>query len=308
MKIGIDLGGTNIAIGVVDSNHNIIAKHSHPTPKATEDITNTMASLTTLLLSDLDLSVSDIDSVGVAAPGWIDIESGVIVASSNLGHRDYPMAAELSKRVGISVKVANDADCAGIAEAVAGAGRGRNPVVMLTIGTGVGGALIFDGKIYRGKSLFSPEFGHMTLNMDGPLCNCGRRGCVENYLSATALIKMAKDSAKKHSESLLNSLGDGDIDGKVIFSALQRGDSATVTLFGEYVHYFVQTITNIANAFCPEIVVIGGGISGAGDLLLTPILKQMPNAAEGYTYGSIYPEVKLATLGNDAGIIGATLI
>lgn len=314
--IGIDLGGTNIAAGVVDENLNILKKGSVPTlaSRPADEIVADMAKLCLDIVKDAGLSLSDIDCAGIAAPGTANSETGVIEYANNLPFRNFPIAAKLSEMSGISrVIIENDANAAALAEAVAGAAKGERYSVMITLGTGVGGGIIIDGKVYSGFNHAGAELGHMVISHGGRHCSCGRDGCWEAYSSATGLINMTKEKIeeckKSGRETMMTKMIEGSkVSGKTAFAAMKQGDAAAAEVVDEYISYLACGISNIINIFQPSVLSIGGGICGEGDNLLIPLNKAVWGEVYNSENAERRTEIRIAQLGNDAGIIGAAAL
>ncbi|MBE6695120.1 MAG: ROK family protein [Ruminococcaceae bacterium] len=312
--IGVDLGGTNIAIGIVDSNMKIIEKGSVPTlsNRDGELIIRDMANLANSLIKKCGLKVSDIASVGIASPGSIDHKKGLVVCAHNLPFKNFPIVDCFKKYLPIErVFVENDANAAALAEALAGAARGTKDSVMITLGTGVGGGIIIDNKVYSGFNGAAGELGHIVIAHGGRLCSCGRRGCWEAYSSATGLVNMTKEKLaqcrslgiKTLMEDELT-LNNGKVNARIAFNAQKAGDKAGKEVIREYLSYLSCGLINIINTFQPEVLSIGGGVCNEGDNLLNPLLELIDE--EQFTKDSEKKtKIKLAVLGNDAGIIGA---
>ena len=311
MRIGIDLGGTNIAAAVVDENNRILVKDSVPTEsqRSFEEIIRDMGALCLDLTERAGLTLGDIQSVGIGSPGTPDIARGRLLYANNLHWDDVPLCDELKKYVGDrTIHLDNDANCAALGEYIAGAGEKFRTSVMVTLGTGVGGGIIIDDRVYSGHNFAGGEIGHIVIVTGGVLCTCGRRGCWENYASVTGLIRMAGEGADRHPDSLLNSIrcnGRG-LNGRNIFEAAKTGDSIAKAVVDQYIYYVAEGITNILNIFQPDGIVVGGGISNEGDYLLDPIRAQV--ARDRYCKHVPAPEIIKAQLGNDAGIIGAAIV
>ncbi|MBE6618993.1 MAG: ROK family protein [Ruminococcaceae bacterium] len=312
-SLGIDLGGTNIAVGVVNENNEIVLKGSVPTLAEREIslVIDDMAALCLKLIADAGLSVSDIAHAGVASPGTVNPETGVVVYANNLKMNHVPLAKMLSERTGIKdVFLANDADAAAFGEAVAGAAKGARDSVMITLGTGVGGGIIIDGKIYSGFNHAGGELGHIVIEKDGRPCSCGRKGCWEAYSSATGLVKMTKEKMEECPDSKMWDVSEGKLEkagGKTAFKAARLGDKAGKEVVDTYVSYLACGLTNIINIFQPEILSIGGGVCNEGDYLLDPVKKII--FSECYSRDGVpQTEIRIAKLGNDAGIIGAAAL
>ncbi len=308
MRIGIDLGGTNIAAGLVDEQMNILCKMSLPTQseRPYQAIVEDMVTLVKGLVNMGNISLSDVRQVGIGCPGTPKKETGDILFSNNLHWHNVPLLAALAEKLpsGIHWKLDNDANCAALGEVLAGAARGSRYAIMITLGTGVGGGIVLDGQIYDGVNHAGAEIGHMVIVSDGELCTCGRKGCLESYASATALIRMACEAAREHPESMLAS--QETLNGLVIFQAAEAGDSAAKAVIQQYLFYVAEGITNVVNIFQPEVIVIGGGICAQGEKILQPIRAQVAQAV--FCKQVSVPKMVTATLGNDAGIIGAAFL
>lgn len=312
--LGIDLGGTNIAIGIVDQNYNIILKDKVPTlsSRPTNEIIDDMAKLCTSLLKRANITFDDIIYAGIAAPGSVDPVNGIVLYANNIKMTNYPIAEELKKRIPLkSVFVENDANAATLAEAKCGAGEGAQDVIMITLGTGVGGGIVIGGKLYSGFNYSGAELGHIVVEFEGKPCTCGRKGCWEAYSSATGLIDMTKEKLYQTKDTIMWNLIDGDIEkvnGLTAFDASRKNDKAGQEIVDKYISYLACGITNMINIFQPEILCIGGGVCGEGDYLLKPLEKLVYKNVYGYDYQAKNTKIKIATLGNDAGIIGAALL
>lgn len=312
--LGIDLGGTNIAVGIVDENYNIVLKGSVPTLAHREIscVIDDMAALCKKLIADAGLTVDDIAHAGIASPGTVNSKDGIIEYSNNLKMKQCPIVKMLSERTGIkNIFVANDADAAAYGEAVAGAAKGVANSVMITLGTGVGGGIVIDGKIYSGFNHAGGELGHTVIEKDGRPCSCGRKGCWEAYSSATGLVRMTREKMNERPDSKMWVLCDGNIEnagGKTAFKAARAGDAAGKEVVDAYVSYLACGLTNMINVFQPEIISIGGGVCNEGDYLLNPVKEIV--AKEVYTKEATtkQADIRIAKLGNDAGIIGAAAL
>lgn len=302
--IGIDLGGTNIAAGIVDKNRKIICNDSTPTLSTRHytEIVKDMADLCTQLIEKAGLSVSDISGIGIGSPGTIDNKNGVVVYANNLDWYDIPLAAELKKYIDVPVNIENDANAAAYGEFVE-CGGDVDSFVAITLGTGVGGGVIIDRKIYRGFNGAGGELGHTVLIHGGEPCTCGNDGCWESYASVTALIRQTKAAIAEHPESIMAK--DEKISGRTAFNAAKAGDKTAQAVVDKYIEYVASGITNIINIFQPNILVIGGGISKEGDYLLNPIKEYAKKHS--YCKAVAQTDIRIASLMNDAGIIGAAL-
>jgi len=308
--IGVDLGGTNIAAGVVDLHaKRILKKMSIKTnaPRSCELISRDIAELCKNVAASAGVTFSDIEWVGVATPGIV--KNGIVVTANNLGWSNVDFGRILSEMIDGRVFVANDANAAAFAEALWGVGVGVSSLVAITLGTGVGGGIVIDGKIWEGKNGFAAEMGHMIVEAEGRKCSCGKSGCLERYCSATAIVSDTRDAIKKNPQSLLNKMCDGDptrVNGVIPFRAAERGDKTACGVVGNFIKYLAIGISNVINMFQPDVLCIGGGISGEGEKLLKPLRE----AVEQITFGTDGNRTRIETARfmNDAGILGAALL
>ncbi len=311
-KLGIDLGGTNIVAGIVDENYKIIARSSTKTalPRPAESIADAMASISKEALEKAGLKISDVEYVGIGCPGSINPNTGFVAYANNLAFYNVKLADMMKERLGIDCFIENDANAAAYGEYIAGAGKGTSNFIAVTLGTGVGGGIIINGKIYSGSNYAGGELGHIVINADGEACTCGRVGCWEAYASATALIRQTKQAMLRYPDSNMWDICKGDInnaDGRTSFKAMRNSDMAGKMVVEKYCNFVAIGISNVINIFQPEIVCIGGGISNEGDTLLIPIKNFV--CGENYSrYLDKKTEIKCALLGNDAGIIGAAYL
>lgn len=312
--IGVDLGGTNIAIGLCDKDLNIIDKGSVPTlaNREAEAIISDMAKLAKDIMDRNSVDISEVEYVGIASPGAANSKTGIIEYSSNLPFLNFPIAEVFKSFLPVkAVYVANDANAAALAEALAGSAKGSRSSVMITLGTGVGGGVIIDGKIFDGGvNCAGAELGHTVIVAGGRQCSCGRRGCFEAYSSATALTNMTKEKMHelkiKGIGSLLFDIAekDGEVTGKTPFDAMQAGDKYGKEIVDTYIYYLAEGITNMINIFQPEVLSIGGGVCKQGENLTKPLIEIV--SKDQYTRANPNKtKIVTATLGNDAGIIGA---
>ncbi len=309
--IGIDLGGTNIKAGVVNESFEIIAKASVKTlcPRPAKDICDDMAKVSAEACRLAGISVDDVEWIGVGTPGIADNVNGTIPYSNNLDFHDVPVRKYIQEHIDKPVYVANDANAAAYGEFVAGAAKGAKNAVCITLGTGVGAGIIVDGKILTGSNLAGAELGHMVIEVDGPQCTCGRKGCFEVFSSATGLIRMTKEAAENDRSSVLNKYfaDDGKFSARHAFMAMREGDKAGAEVVEKYCKYLAAGITNAVNIFQPDILCIGGGVCNEGDPLLLPVRELVKK--EVYTRMlSNNTKIVIAKLGNDAGIIGAAFL
>ncbi|MEE1280133.1 MAG: ROK family glucokinase [Oscillospiraceae bacterium] len=310
--IGIDLGGTNIAIGIVDENYNIVAKKSIPTacPRSAEDIADDISNTVSLLISENKILFSDIKWAGIGTPGSVNSQSGVVERAYNLGFVDTPLKKLIEERLNIECFVENDANAAAYGEFLAGGAKGADSAVCVTIGTGIGGGIILNKRIFSGCNFYGAELGHVVIEIDGKPCNCGRKGCMERYCSATALIEQTKKAMISDSSSLMWQECSGNLEnvsGRTAFDALRRGDKAAKSVVERFIEYLACGCTNFVNIFQPDVLLIGGGISKEGDALIGPLSKLI--SAESFDKNpSKVTKIVAASLGNDAGIIGAAFL
>ena len=308
---GIDVGGTGIQVGVVDETGHIIAKSSMVTEVGVpyqEQIAG-MARCVQEAMNKAGLPMSELKSVGAGVPGLADQKTGMVAYCPNIHWSNVPFRAEFQKHIDKPVFIDNDATVAGLAESVAGVSAGSDSSVFLTLGTGVGGGIVINGKVWNGAHGVGSELGHMTLVVDGVPCTCGNDGCVERYCSATALIRMAKQSCLAYPESMIMTLADNDpekISAKTVIDAAKAGDPTAKRIFDRYAKYLAITINNVTAFMDPEMIVLGGGVSRAGEFLLDAVVNQLPRYLMYKTLPS--PKICLAKLGNEAGIIGAALL
>ncbi len=311
-KLGIDLGGTNIVAGVVDENYNVVAtaKAKTNSPRPAEEIIDDMAKVTFEAIENAGLTIDDIDYMGVGTPGSIDPKTGIVPYSNNLGFVNVPLCAMLEERVGRKFFVENDANAAAYGEFLAGSGKGTKHFVAITLGTGVGSGIIIDGRLFSGSNNAGGELGHTVIQIDGEACTCGRKGCWEAYASATALIRQTKAAMENNKDSIMWELVDGDINkvsGRTSFDAMRKGDKAGKQVVDQYIRYIGIGVSNVINTFQPEALCIGGGISNEGDTLIKPIVEMVDK--ENYLRDdSKKTVIKKASLGNEAGIIGAAYL
>ena len=309
MYIGIDLGGTNIAAGIVREDGKIVVQSSVPTlsQRPTDEIVKDMVFLSKQLIKDAELELNDIEAVGIGCPGTINFVTGEVIYSNNIKMEHYMLAEEFQKYLNLPVKIENDANCAAMGEYIV---SGNNvPIFMfITLGTGVGSGLILNGKVFRGFNGAASEAGHITLVSGGEPCTCGKRGCWETYASVTALIRQTKVAMEKNPESLMHEIAkaEGKISGRTSFDAAKQGDKAAQAVVKQYAQYVADGIVSVENVLQPDIISVGGGISREGEYLLQPVCEYA--AANGFN--KFMPKTKIVTAQsfNDAGIIGAAMI
>ncbi len=312
--LGIDVGGTNIAVGIVDENDKIVAKVSNKTPvPCTEDVfCDCVAKTAYEAMEKAGVTLAELPWIGLGCPGTINRATGVVEFSNNLGYSNFPVKKMLEERFeGKEVIIENDANAAAYGEYQAGALKGADNAVAITLGTGVGSGIIIDHKIYAGNNFAAGEMGHHVIVFNGRQCTCGRKGCWERYAAATGLIITTKEAMEKaDKDSPIWKLVDGDINrvsGRTAFDAMRAGDPVGQAVVDEYIAYLGCGIVNVINTFQPDILCIGGGICNEGETLLAPLRAYVEH--EQYAMNSSKKTVLCrAELGNDAGIIGAALL
>ena len=285
--LGIDLGGTNIAAGLCDEKGNLLAKHSIPTgaERGFEAVAADMSACARIAAEKGGVALEQIESCGIGAPGAFIPETGEIILAVNLNWEHVPLGETVRKALGMPVFLGNDADCAALGEVYAGSASTYDNALMITIGTGIGGGIIFQRKIFRGCTNAGTEPGHIPLIMGGATCGCGQKGCYEAYASCTALIRMTKEEIAAHPESLMWQLCGNDPDrasGRTSFQAARAGDPTALALVDRYTRYLAAGIAGLINVYRPEIIIIGGGVSNEGEFLMVPLNKYIAE----YSYGN----------------------
>lgn len=311
--LGLDLGGTNMAAAVVDESLNIIARATIPTHaegRTIEDITADMATVSIQAVNNAGLKLSDMSSWGIGMPSYVNPKTNLLVHANCFGWKNVPIYDYLKKHIQIPTYIANDANCATYGEVLAGSAKDCTDAIMLTLGTGVGGGIVMNKKIYCGHDNMGAELGHTKLVFDGVRCTCGQKGCLESYCSSTGLIRSAKEAIEKNPDTLIMELCGQDkskIDGEILFKAAKEQDPLAKELVDQYIRYLAAGISTFITIFRPEVIILGGGVANAGDQLVKPLNE--------YIYSSTFaaeeigvPKAILAKLGNDAGLIGAALL
>lgn len=310
-SLGIDIGGTNIAAGVVDENYNIVSKSKVKTnsSRGYEAVLEDIVIAGQQAVKEADLMISDMSWVGMGCPGTCNIETGLVEYANNLKWENVPLQKYVGDALKIPAYIENDANAAALGEYYAGAAKGAKSAIVITLGTGLGAGIIIDGKLFSGSNYAGAEIGHTVINVDGEQCTCGRKGCFETYCSATALVKFTKREIEKNPDSLMIKLSEeeGKVSGRTAFKAAKAGDKAGQ----EVVDYFIKNlacgIINTINIFQPNMLCIGGGVSNEGDNLLNPLKERIRK--EVYSKNSSNnTEIVLCKLGNNSGIIGAALL
>lgn len=309
--IGIDIGGTNIACGIVGDDCEIIARSKVKTnaPRPYAEILSDIKQAVRLACEEAGISPADAKSIGIGCPGTCNQETGCVEYSNNLGFINVPLRSDMESEFKIPVYLDNDANAAAFGEFCAGAAKGARNAVVITLGTGVGSGIIIGGKIYSGSNFAGGEIGHTVIVAEGLPCTCGRQGCFEAYSSATGLIRMTAEAAELNPSSLVAKLiqQDGKVSARTAYKAMKQGDATGQAVTERYVKYLACGIANTINIFQPDILCIGGGVCNEGDVLLTPLKKAV--AEQIYSKNSDKnTEVVICSLGNDAGIIGAAML
>jgi glucokinase len=309
--IGVDIGGTNISAGAVSvqgADSTLVFKKSVKTGRERQysEVLADIIALIEDVISEID---GNIVSVGLGCPGSCNIDTGTVEFSGNLNWHNAPLAPDVQKAIGLPVFLENDASAAAYGEFVAGAAKGRNSAVIITLGTGVGAGVIIDGKLLRGENFAGGEVGHTVILFGGPPCTCGRNGCFEVYSSATGLIRMTKETMEKYPDTAMHRIAEeaGKVSARTAFLAAKQSDAVAENVVRDYIKYLACGLTNTINIFQPDCLCIGGGVCNEGDALLLPLRELI--AKEVYTKNSEKnTEILICELGNDAGIIGAALV
>ncbi|MCX4592576.1 ROK family glucokinase [Streptomyces sp. NBC_01549] len=304
LTIGVDIGGTKIAAGVVDEEGNILSTHKVPTPTTPQAIVDAIA-----VAVEGARAGHDIVGVGIGAAGYVNRQRSTVYFAPNIDWRQEPLKAEVEARVGLPVVVENDANAAAWGEYKFGAGKGHRNVICITLGTGLGGGIIIGNKLRRGHFGVAAEFGHIRMVPDGLMCGCGSQGCWEQYASGRALVRYAKQRANATPENaeILLALGNGSpdgIEGKHISVAARQGDPVAVDSYRELARWAGAGLADLASLFDPSAFIVGGGLSDEGELVLDPIRKSYKRWLVGGNWRPV-AEVIAAQLGNEAGLVGA---
>ncbi len=311
MIVGVDLGGTSIKLALLTNNGEFIDKWEVPTDKSDsgKHIPKTITIAIEEKLKQMDKTKEDIAGIGIGAPGSVRLEDGLIFAAVNLGWVNFPLKEILEKESGIPVIVDNDANIAAVGEMWKGAGNGAKDVVMVTLGTGVGGGVIVNGDVAHGISGSAGEIGHITVQLEnGVLCNCGKTGCLETISSATGIARIANEKLQNTTkETVLRKMSnDSPITTKDVFEAYSNGDEVAEEIVNHVMRYLALVLAGVGNTLNPENIIIGGGVSNAGELLLKPLKKYFDEFA--FTTVRDSTKLSIAKLGNDAGAIGAAYL
>ena len=306
LSIGIDIGGTNVKIGVVNENYKIIYKNSVKTlaDREPQVIIKNITDLISDTLQKNNLKKADIDHIGIGCPGNVDSNTGMVTEVANINISDWNLKKEIQEASGIETYIANDGSCAALGEACTGSTADVSHSVMLTLGTGIGGGIIIDKKLYVGKTGKAGEFGQMTIKWDDPPARYGRIGSFESYASGTALINQTREAIKQNPGSILAKTADNDmarVNGQTAFQAMQMNCPIGKKVVDTYIFYLSIGIKNIIMALRPEVITLGGGISRQGEILIKLLSRHMTESYDD-------TQIRLAELSNDAGIIGAVAL
>lgn len=310
--LGVDLGGTNIAVGIVDENYHIVGRGVVKTdlPRPAQEIVKAIEKACTLALGDAGLHMNQIEWIGIGSPGVVNSSSGEVEFANNLDFHNVPLRRMVYELTGRPTYLENDANAAAYGEVLAGGARGYQDVIAITLGTGLGGGIIIGGYIYAGYNHAGAELGHVGMFYGGETCSCGAIGCVESFCSASALIRQTKEKMQQHPDSKLWALCGGDIqkiNGRTAFDAMREGDAVGSEVVRQYCDYLGYAVNSFVNLLQPQIVLLGGGISHEGETLLAPV-REYVYAHNLVSNPDKRVRIEAATLGNDAGIIGAAFL
>ncbi len=307
--VGIDVGGTFIKGGIVDENGRIWIEDKTPTEteKGGDRVALNIANLAKSLMERAGLSASEVKGLGMGVPGMINGKEGRVIFAGNLGWENFPVGEKVAALTGLTVKVANDANVAALAEVKFGAAKEYEDIVMLTLGTGVGGGIVVGGKLVEGNKGAGAELGHVVVHTGGEQCTCGRKGCMEAYASATAIIRDTKRAMQAHTDSKMWKIGGLEqVTGKTAFD-YQDSDPYANEVVEKYIEKLACGITNFANIFRPQAILLGGGVCAQGDSLIRPLQKLVDRDIFAGDRGPQVP-ILVARLGNSAGLLGAAAL
>lgn len=307
--VGIDIGGMSVKTGIVNTTGEIVKQSAIVTEYIEPSLfTKQIGKQVAKLIEETGVSYDEIKGIGVGCPGAINGKEGVVIYSSNLPHlKGFNLKASLEQVTGKPVRIANDADSATLGEVIFGSAKNYSSVIMLTIGTGIGGGIVIDKKLYEGTRGTAAELGHIVMRPHGLKCGCGRRGCFEKYASASALIRLTKEEMKRNSQTSMWQEVGGDINavnGKTSFVCAKQGDKSAEKVVNRFISYLGEGVLDYLNIFRPEAIVLGGGISKEGEYLTSRLKQYLEKYSYGYV-GTPRAEILTATLGNNAGIVGA---
>lgn len=309
--IGIDVGGTNLVAGLVDEEGTILDKMSHPVDRSlsARELCAQLIQLAEKVCEMGEMPPERIQAVGIGLPGLVDNKTGVVVQTPNMPFENTPLRELFQEAWDVPVYLGNDANCAALGEYWAGAAKGASPAVIVTLGTGIGGGMVVDGRLFTGYANSGMEVGHMIIHPNGTLCGCGNRGCWEQYGSATALIRLTQQEMERSPDSLLWKLCEGDrfkVQGRTAFQGARQGDPTAKRVLSAYLQGLSIGLVNLINVLQPEVICLGGGVSNADDDLLLIPLREL--VAGGSFDKKMPTRLVRASLGNDAGVVGAALL
>lgn len=306
-RIGVDIGGTNIAAAIVSGEGRILYKKSNPTnaDKGPQESINVIISTIRELMTNLELA-SRVKGIGIGVPGVCDIRNGIVEFAPNLFWNDVKIVEIVEKEFSLPTYIDNDANAAALGEAWCGAGRGKKNIVCITLGTGVGSGVILNGDIFHGANNGAGELGHITVIGDGPKCNCGNTGCLEALVAAPAILKAGKKAVKEGKKTTLSEIKFDKLTTKDVFDGAKKGDEVSLEIVMNVANNLGLALANVVNILNPEQIIIGGGVAAAGDILFNPLKEVIKKRAlKGLCNGL---EIVEAQLGNDAGIVGAAAL
>ena len=305
---GIDIGGTNISIAVAETGGEVVSKHQLPTQSSSGPF-SAFDNMSEALEKMLAEEPFELEAIGVGSPSPIDVRKGLIMSPSNLLEwSEFPIVNLLNDRFGVPVKLENDANAAAVGEYIYGAGRGHRNIFYLTVSTGIGGGIIIDGDLYHGVSTAAGEIGHTIIQPDGIQCNCGSRGCLETICSGVHIARRTRERLENGEASILSGMvSDTDsITARTVVDAVRQGDPLATAIWDETCHFLAIGIANVITLVAPEIVIVGGGVAAAGDLLFEQLRERVPH------FVSMVPADKIdivpAQLGTESGLYGAVAI
>lgn len=308
---GIDLGGTNIKAALVDENGHIMAETSAPTglPRPPRELCAAIAAVLDELLKASGVPKENVAALGIGCPGSVQEKTGAVLYANNLAWENVPVAEWLRALTGLPVAVGNDANVAALGEALYGCARGAQSAVIVTLGTGVGGGIVIDGRLVTGFNGAASELGHMVVEPDGEPCTCGQRGCLEAYASATALLRETRRAMAAYPQSLLHAMAAQDgLSGAVPFAAAAAGDAAARAVVNAYIRRLGQGIGSVINILFPEVIGLSGGVANQGEALLAPLRREVEQRVYGHELGGPLPRIVACTLGYQAGLVGAAAL
>ncbi len=311
--IGVDLGGTNIAAGIVDENYNIVDKLSCKTnlPRPSQEVEKSIAELCCQLCAKNNIDIkTQIEYVGIGTPGNVNAKAGIVDFSANFDYHNWHLAENMEKLLDCKAYIENDANAAAYGEYLAGGAKGSPFAIIITLGTGIGSGIIIDGKIFTGYVSAGGEFGHTVIEIDGRPCMCGRKGCWEKYASSRALAEDTRTAMELHKDNMMWQLVDGDIskvNARTAFDAMRAGDALGAQLVDTFAKYIACGITDVINIFQPDVICIGGGVSKEGETLLAPVRRYV-DKEDFARDNEKRTRIVTAKLFNDAGIVGAAFL